>query len=66
MKLATPKSLETPKPEESEESSKKSTEEETTVPTVVEEEVMKSVPKLYKTGARQLLDKIKENLDALE
>ena len=61
VKLATSKSLEIPKPEESEESSKKSTEEETTVPTVVEEEVMKSVPKLYKTGARQLLDKIKEN-----
>ena len=61
VKLATPKSLETPKPEESEESSKESTEEENTIPTVVEEEVMKSVPKLYKTGARQLLDKIKEN-----
>ena len=26
---------------------------------------MKSVPKLYKAGARQLLDKIKENRDAL-
>ena len=26
---------------------------------------MKSVPKLYKTGARQLLDKIKENRDVL-
>ena len=26
---------------------------------------MKSVPKLYKTGARQLLDKIKENQDVL-
>ena len=65
VKLATPKSLETPKPEESKESSKESTEEETTIPTAVEEEVMKSVPKIYKSGARQLLDKIKENSDVL-
>jgi len=27
---------------------------------------MKSVPKLYKNGARQLLDKIKENRDVLD
>ena len=47
------------------ESSKESSEVETTIPTAVEEEVMKSVPKLYKTGARQLLDKIKENRDVL-
>ena len=31
----------------------------------VEEEVLKSVPKVYKTGARQLLDKIKENRNVL-
>ena len=31
----------------------------------VEEEVMKRVPKLYKSGARQLLDKIKEHRDVL-
>ena len=32
------------------------------IPTsAVEQEVIKSVPKLYKTGARQLLDKITEN-----
>ena len=65
VKLATPKFLKTPKPEESTESSKESTEEETTISTAVEEEVMKSVPKLYKSGARQLLDKIKENSDVL-
>ena len=65
VKLATPKSSETPKPEESKESSKESTEVETAIPTAVEQEVMKSVPKLYKTGARQLLDKIKENRDVL-
>ena len=65
VKLATPKSLETPKPEEIKESSKESSEVETTIPTAVEEEVMKSEPKLYKTGARQLLDKIKENRDVL-
>ena len=27
---------------------------------------MKSVPKIYKNGARQLLDKIKENRDVLD
>ena len=64
VKLTTPKSSETPKPEESKESSKESTEVET-IPNAVEQEVMKSVPKLYKTGARQLLDKIKENRDVL-
>ena len=57
--------METPKPKEMKESSKESSEVETTIPTAVEEEVMKSVPKLYKTGARQLLDKIKENRDVL-
>ena len=63
VKLTTPKPVETPKPEESsEETSKESTAEAETIPTsAVEQEVIKSVPKLYKTGARQLLDKIKEN-----
>ena len=64
VKLTTPKPVETPKPEES----KQSTEEpapEKSVSTAVEEEVMKSVPKIYKNGARQLLDKMKENRDVL-
>ena len=67
VKLTTPKPVETPKPEESsEETSKESTAEAETIPTsAVEQEVIKSVPKLYKTGARQLLDKIKENSDVL-
>ena len=65
VKLTTPKPVETPKPEEeSKETSKESTEAETT-PSAVEQEVIKSVPKLYKAGARQLLDKIKENRNVL-
>ena len=35
------------------------------IPTAIEQEVIKSVPKIYKAGARQLLDKIKENSDML-
>ena len=31
----------------------------------IEQEVMKSVPKIYKAGARQFLDKIKEHQDVL-
>ena len=66
VKLTTPKSVETPKPDvvSSEETSKESTEEAETT-SAVGQEVIKSVPKLYKTGARQLLDKIKENRDVL-
>ena len=65
VKLATPKPVETRKPDESsEETSKESTAEAETT-SAVEQEVIKSVPKLYKTGARQLLDKIKENSDVL-
>ena len=64
VKLTTPKPVETPKPEESSEETSK--EEAETIPTsAVEQEVIKSVPKLYKTGARQLLDKLKENSDVL-
>ena len=55
--------METSKPDDSEETPE-STEAET-IPTAVEEEVMKSVPKIYKAGARLLLDKIKENRDVL-
>ena len=67
VKLTTPKPVETPKPLKSdEETSKESTAEAETIPTsAVEQEVMKSVPKLYKAGARQLLDKIKEHQDVL-
>ena len=66
VKLTTPKPVETPKPDvvSSEETSKESTAEAETA-SAVEQEVIKSVPKLYKTGARQLLDKIKENRDVL-
>ena len=58
VKLMTPKTTETPKVENAE-----STEEASPgnfLPTAVEQEVMKSVPKIYKAGARQLLDKIKK------
>ena len=66
VKLTTPKPVETLKPEESEETSKESTAEAETIPTsTVEQEVMKSVPKLYKAKVRQLLDKIKEHRDVL-
>ena len=66
VKLTTPKPVETLKPEESEETSKESTAEAETIPTsAIEQEVMKSVPKLYKAGARQLLDKIKEHRDVM-
>ena len=65
VKLATSKQVETPNPdEESKETSKESTEVET-IPSAVEEEVIESVPKLYKAAARQLLDKIKQNRDVL-
>ena len=49
VKLTTPKPVETPKPEESEETSEESTAEAEILPTsAVEQEVMKSVPRLYK------------------
>lgn len=38
---------------------------EETMPSAVEQEVLKSVPKMYKAGARQLLDKIKGNPEVL-
>ena len=64
VKLTTHKPVETPKPESSEQSQEPTTEVET-IPSAVEEEVIKSLPKLYKSGARQLLDKIKQNRDVL-
>ena len=54
VKLTTPKPVET-KPEASEKSQEPTTEVET-IPSAVEEEVIKSLPKLYKCRARQLLD----------
>ena len=54
-----------PKPEESSEETSKEFTVEAETTSAVEQEVIKSVPKLYKTGARQLLDKIKENRDVL-
>ena len=50
VKLTTPKLIiETSKPDEND------------ATTAVEQEVMKNVPKIYKAGARQLLDKIKKH-----
>ena len=65
VKLTAVKPTETPKPEESKEPTEESAPEKS-VSTAVEQEVMKSVPKLYKNGARQLLDKMKENQDVLD
>ena len=64
VKLKTPKPVETSNPEKSKESTEEPAPEKS-VSTAVEEEVMKSVPKIYKNGARQLLDKMKENRDLL-
>ena len=65
VKLTTPKPVEKPKPEESKEPTEQPAPEKS-VSTAVEDEVMKSVPKIYKNGARQLLDKMKENQDVLD
>ena len=59
VKLMTPKRTETSKPVENAESTEEASPD-NSLPTAVEEEVMKSVPKVYKAGARQLLDKIKK------
>ena len=64
VKISTPKAVETPKPEENEQPSEEPVPEKFTS-SAVEAEVMKSVPKIYKAGARQLLDKIKEHQDVL-
>ena len=66
VKLTTVKPTETPKPEESEKQVEIPSPEKSQITTAVEQEVMKSVPKIYKNGARQLLDKIKENRDVLD
>lgn len=54
VKISTPRAVETPKPEENEQPT------EEPVP-----ENLESVPKIYKAGAIQLLDKIKEHQDVL-
>ena len=64
VKLTTPKPVEMPKPEESKQPAEEAPEK--SVSTAVEQEVIKSVPKIYKNGARQLLDKMKENRDVLD
>ena len=64
VKLTTPKTTETPKPVENAESTEEASPD-NSLPTAVEQEVMKSVPKIYKAGARQLLDKIKKHQDVL-
>ena len=65
VKLTTPKPVETPKQEEAKETTEEPAPVEKRALSTVEQEVMKSVPKLYKSGARQLLDKIKENQNVL-
>ena len=57
--------METPKPEEASEQSQEPTTEVETILSAVEEEFIKRLPKLYKSRARQLLDKIKQNRDVL-
>ena len=64
VKISTPKAVETPKAEENEQPTEEPVPEKFTS-SAVEQEVMKSVPKIYKAGARQLLDKIKEHQDVL-
>ena len=64
VKISTPKAVETPKSEENEQPSEEPAPEKA-ISSAVEREVMKSVPKIYKAGARQLLDKIKEHQDVL-
>ena len=57
VKLTAPKTTETSKPAENAESTEEASPD-NSLPTAVEKEVMKSIPKIYKAGARQLLDKI--------
>ena len=64
VKISTPKAVETPKPEENEQPSEEPVPEKFTS-SAVEAEVVKSLPKIYKAGARQMLDKIKEHQDVL-
>lgn len=65
VKLTSSKAEETPLQQEKSDTLTESQPNETSEDTAIEEEVMRSVPKVYKTGARQLLDKIKDNRDVL-
>ena len=64
VKISIPRAVETPKPEENEQPAEEPVPEKS-ISSAVEREVMNSVPKIYKAGARQLLDKIKEHQDVL-
>ena len=64
VKISTPRAVETPKAEDNEQPTEEPAPEKS-VSLAVEQEVMKSVPKIYKAGARQLLDEIKEHQDVL-
>ena len=65
VKLTSSKAEETPLQQEKGDTLTESLPTETSEDTAIEQEVMRSVPKVYKTGARQLLDKIKDNRDVL-
>ena len=59
VKLTTSKTTETPKPVENAESTEEASPDHP-LPTAVDQEVMESVPKIHKAGARQLLDEFKK------
>lgn len=65
VKLTSSKAEETPLQQEKSDTLTDSLPTETSEDTAIEEEVIRSVPKAYKTGARQLLNKIKDNRDVL-
>lgn len=65
VKLTSSKAEEPPLQQEKSDTLTESLPPETSEDPAIEQEVMKSVPKVYKTGARQLLDEIKDNRDVL-
>ena len=65
VKLTSSKAEETPLQQEKSDTLTESLPTETSEDTAIEEEVMRSVPKVYKTEARQLLDTFKDNRDVL-
>ena len=64
VKISTPKAVETPKLEENEQPTEERAPEKS-ISSALEQEVMRSAPKIYKAGARQFLDKIREHQDVL-
>ena len=54
VKISTPRAVETPKPEENEQPTEEPVPEKS-ISSAVEQEVMKSVPKIYKAGAKLLV-----------